>query len=344
MARGQYRRSGYERSGGSKLLALAAVGCVATFGIYNKDSLAQRFGDDQPATTSPSGTAVAPEIILDLTTSTLPQATLPPVETTLVPVVPAETTVASAPETTIAAPPPTETTLPAAVTVPAEQPASLVRPARVVTIGDSIGVLKDEWGDYLQLLEANGIAVLAHDEKGARPIVWGPCDTDATSLWCEGPAWDAKNKIGAGDGIRSLERFSVEVNDADAVQLDLGQNTFTRDLPAHLERMLRTAWDLSNQDGIPAAILVANMRHTNTSYVGAADDRNVEITKVVEKLQAEGMDIRILDVQSLQYQLDSGGIHPTALGAQQLAQGEAAMVIPIANELRDKNVALAAAA
>jgi hypothetical protein len=223
---------------------------------------------------------------------------------------PSSTAIYVQPETTLPLPA-AETTLPP---TPAE-------PITMVHIGDSIGVLKFSIGGYEQALAGNGIELLAHDEKGARPIVWGPCETDPASERCEGPAWqwDASKGIyiGAGDAIRSLSHMSEQVALADIVQLDMGQNTLEADLAHDTERMLREAWALSAADGVPATIVMANMAHTNTSYVGPASERNTIIIDVATVLRSEGMDIRIIDVASSGYELDAGGIHPTALGAQQ---------------------------
>lgn len=254
------------------------------------------------------------------------------------PTVPTYDTLASLPEpsfTTIYVQP--EITPATLETGPTTSLAS-TRPITMVHIGDSIGVLKFDAGGYEQTLAVNGIELLAHDEKGARPIVWSPCDTDPASERCEGPAWqwDASKNIyiGAGDAIRSLSHLSEQVAVADIVELDMGQNTLEADLARDTERMLREAWTLSAVDGTPAVIVMANMAHSNNSYVGPAAERNTIIIDIASLLHSEGMDIRILDVASAGYELSSDGIHPTARGAQELALYEASQIALIADEIR----------
>ena len=207
-------------------------------------------------------------------------------------------------------------------------------PPTVVHIGDSIGVMKFQYGNFAELIQAGGMELLAHDEKGARPMIWDECDRNATSLRCEGPAWQwgGNTHIGVGDGIRSLEHMSDAVIRATVVVIDLGQNTLTNRLDADTTRVIDLAINLSNQDGVPATIVMDNMAHTNNSYVGPAGPRNAILEAVASKFTSVGHDVRILDAAAQHFQLDSGGIHPTVTGAQDLARWEADQIAQIAYE------------
>ena len=209
-------------------------------------------------------------------------------------------------------------------------PTPVLRPPEVVEIGDSIAVLKYSYGDFEMKIAAGGVVLTVSDNKGARPQVWWQCDKDPASLACEGDAWDAGRHIGVGDGIRSADHAAAAIAAARVVVLDLGQNTFTADLAADTTRIAQHAYELSAVDGIPAIIAMSNMAHTNSSYVGPASLRNQILNDVAANFVAQGKDVRIIDVASVHYQLDSGGIHPTPQGADQLATYEAARIIEMA--------------
>lgn len=212
---------------------------------------------------------------------------------------------------------------------------------RVMPLGDSI--TDGFWltGGYrttlCNLLEENGYS----DKIDMVGPNWGGDCYDPQHAGYSGYSIDnieqADSISGARTGISSFADWLMQENPADVIMLQIGTNDILSyydldNISTRLENLVNQLLYYIDDDGMIYVSTIPCMDATNTLYISEyyftpdsmdaiVDKYNSEIKELVSKLQAEGKNVELSDVNSVLDKSDLfDGVHPSAEGYEKMGQ------------------------